>query len=89
MPAPVPSERFALLAAYLEDTENQRLRWMRSSPLRRGRERPPKNLGRDLRIALDRGLIEPVGPHPDEIDDPRDATFSVTQEGRETVGVQE
>lgn len=81
-------EGFAVLAAYAEETEGRTLRWDEVRDLfEEPGETPPVNLDRELRRALDQGLREPVGPHPDELEGPRDARFRGPAEGREAAGV--
>lgn len=63
-------ERFVVLASFLEETGDRPLRWDEIRDLfEKAEEKPPVNLGRDLRMAIDRGLIEPAGPHLDELED--------------------
>lgn len=81
-------ERFAVLAAYVEEMRGRPLRWDEVRPLfEQAGEKPPVNLGRDLRMAIDRGLLEPVDPHPDELEDVRHSEFRATAEGREVAGI--
>lgn len=80
-------ERFAVLACYVEEKEGRPLRWDEVRDLfEKAGEDPPVNLGRDLRMAIDRGLLEPVGRHPDDLEDVRDAKFKATEEGKEVAG---
>lgn len=77
-------ERITVVAAYVEDElgeEGVHYQDIREWFERAG-EDPPVNLGRDLRMALERGLVEDLDPEADDITEKH---FAPTARGKEEV----